>query len=142
MKRSEYLLSLFLMLTVQAAGAQDTGPQQSFDFPRRNSIYVQNHSFMPAIYYDRVIPVSEHFGFIPKLGVESGLGYGSSLVIESSVFFGGNKHYAEIGAGRWLGTYAFTMNYRFAGTKGFLFKLGFAAGGIEFSPAVGLGYSF
>ena len=134
-----YLLFVFLINTMPA---QEPPQKRKFDFPRRNSLYLQNHSIFPTLYYDRVIPISDHFGIIPKLGFEHGLGYGNSITFEPSIFFGGNKNYGEIGVGNWVGTVVFTMNYRYIGKKGLLIKVGFAAGGIKTSPVVGVGYSF
>lgn len=135
-------LLLFFVTLFFIARAQQSDKKTFYDFPRRNSIYVQNLTFYPTIYYDRVIPFGNHFGIIPKFGVVFGMGYGMAVTVEPSVFFGGNKHYGEIGFGRWIGTWAYTLNYRYMGERGLLLKMGFAGGGIDPFPLVGIGYSF
>ena len=128
------------MLLVTVSIAQETPQPRRFDFPRRHSIYLQNYFIIPVLYYDIVIPISAHFGFIPKFGIV-GLGY--AITIEPLIFVGGNKHYLEIGAGYFLGPpVVFIMNYRYMADRGFLFKVGFVAGGLQPLPILGIGYSF
>ncbi len=144
MKARYYIFYMLLVLFVSATFAQEPPQSKRFNFPRRNSIYLQNLNFViyPRLYYDRVIPISNNFGFIPKIGVEHGLGYGNSIIIEPTIFVGGNKHYLEVGAGKWGGTWYYAMNYRYMADRGFLLKLGFAIIGIDLTPMLGIGYSF
>ncbi len=120
-----------------------TQDQRKFDFPRRNSVYLQNLVDFPALYFDRIIPISDHFGVIPKLGI---VGFYGTVCpgFETSIFVGGNKHYGEIGAGKWpdLNVGVIILNYRYIGEKGLLIKVGFTAVDNSLFPAAGIGYSF
>ncbi len=143
MKARYYIFHMLLVLFVSATFAQETSQPRKFDFPKRNSVYIQNHLHYPVISnYDRIIPISNHFGFIPKIGIV-GLGDYLTIKIESSVFFGGNKHFGEIGPGIVLGLnhLLITMNYRYMADSGFLLKVGFATGNIKPYPMLGIGYS-
>jgi hypothetical protein len=144
MNLKTFIPFLFFLFLVNTLTAQETPETRKYDFPRRNSIYLQNHLIFPTLYYDRVFPLGDHFGIIPKIGIEFGLGYGNSLTLEASVFFGGNKHYGEIGIGNWLGAAVIPLNYRYIGKKGLMIKAGyaFAPGEIESAAFVGIGFSF
>jgi hypothetical protein len=137
-----FILFAFLVITLSA---QEPPPKRKFDFPRRNSIYLQNYFIFPSLNYDRVIPFSDHFGVIPKIGIEFGLGYGNNFRGETSIFIGGNKHYGEIGVGIWERTaVVIPLNYRYIGKKGLIIKAGFgiSTGIIKSSLFAGIGYSF
>ncbi|MBS0011220.1 MAG: hypothetical protein KFF49_07410 [Bacteroidales bacterium] len=137
---------VFLVFFVNATSAQETLQNMKYEFPRRNSVYLQNMNIFPTLYYDRVIPISDHFGVIPKVGILYGLGYGNLIILESSIFIGGNKHFGEIGLGMWLDNLSsvpIIANYRYIGKKGLLIKIGYRFADIyENSPIVGIGYSF
>ena len=140
-----YVLFILFVFLVNTMSAQEPPQKRKFDFPRRNSIYLQNYFIFPSLYYDRVIPLSDHFGIIPKIGIEFGLGYGNSLRGETSVFIGGYKHYGEIGVGIWEGTaVVIPVNYRYIGKNGLIIRAGFglSTGIIKSSLFVGIGYSF
>ena len=137
-----YLLLIFFVLLVTSSFAQETSKQKKYDFPRRNSVYLQNFIIFPTLNYDRVIPINNHFGLIPKIG----FGYYDEIVpiFETSFFLGGSKHFGEIGGGYWAFEGAvININYRYMGEKGLLIKVGFSyIPGEEGFPLLGLGYSF
>jgi len=140
------LVKIIVVLVANLTFAQETQQNKKYDFPRRNSVYIQNVVIYPVLYYDRIIPVSAHFGAIPKLGIFSGLGYGNSIIFESSFFIGGNKHYGEFGVGKWLDnsrSLPININYRYIAKKGFLLKSGYRFNDIyDNFFIVGLGYAF
>ena len=142
MKIFNYPLWIFLVFLVNTTFAQESAELKKFDFPRRNSVYVQNFIIVPTINYDRIIPISDNFGLIPKVG----FGYYDEIVpiFETSFFFGSNKHFGEIGGGYWAFEGAvLNINYRYMGKKGLLIKAGFAyIPGEEGFPLFGIGYSF
>lgn len=138
----KYLFLIFFVFLANASFAQESSLQKKYDFPRRNSVYLQNFIIFPTLNYDRVIPINDHFGLIPKVG----FGYYDEimLIFETSFFIGGNKHFGEIGVGYWAfeGT-VINVNYRYMGEKGLLIKAGFSyIPGEEVFPLLGLGYSF
>jgi hypothetical protein len=143
MKLLKLILCTLLFISATTTFSQEASKERKFDFPRRNSIYIQNLIIFPGIYYDRILPLTDKFGLIPKIGFISGLGYGNFVVFEPAIFIGGNKHYIELGAVTSVGVFSFTGNYRYMAKKGFLFKAGGVAGG-PFIPVLflGLGYSF
>jgi len=146
MKAKYLFFQIIVVFLVNATFAQESLQNRKYDFPRRNSVYLQNLLIFPTLYYDRVIPISDHFGIIPKLGILHGLGYGNSLLFEPSVFIGGNKHYGEFGVGMWLdqsGSVPIIINYRYMGKRGLLTKVGYRFADIyKNSLFVGIGYSF
>jgi len=146
MKAKYLFFQVLFMLLLNATFAQDTLQNRKYEFPRRNSIYIQNMTIFPTFYYDRIIPVSDHFGVIPKLGLNYGLGYGNSIIFESSIFIGGNKHFGEFGVGMWIdvsNSFPIIINYRYIGKRGLLIKGGYRFADIyKNSPIVGIGYSF
>jgi hypothetical protein len=143
MRTKTYILCAFFALLGNVTFSQESSQNRKYDFPRRNSIYLQNLVVYPTLYYDRVIPISDHFGIIPKVGYIFGLGYTNALFLEPSIFFGGNKNYGEIGVVFWPQEFnLISLNYRYMGKKGLLLKVG---GLVDYSfmfPFVGIGYSF
>jgi hypothetical protein len=143
MKAETCILCILLLLLGNTTISQESSQNRKYDFPRRNSIYLQNLVVFPVLYYDRIIPISDKFGVIPKLGFMSGLGYGNSLLFESSIFLGGNKHYGEIGVVWWSEAMPVIINYRYMGRKGLLLKVGYQFPGVYKNLiVVGFGYSF
>ena len=142
METKKCLFLILFLFSVNTLFAQKSSQEKKYDFPRRNSVYFQNFIFIPSLNYDRVIPISDHFGLIPKVG----FGYYDNIVpiIETSFFIGGNKHFGEIGGGYWdFEGAVININYRYMGGKGLLMKAGFSyIPGEEGFPVLSLGYSF
>jgi hypothetical protein len=87
----KYILLTFIVLFTSASFAQESSPQRKYDFPLRNSVYLQNFIIFPTLNFDRVIPINDHFGLIPKVG----FGYYDAIepIFEASFFIGGNMHF-------------------------------------------------
>ena len=110
--------------------------------PRKNSIYVQNFIVIPTVNYDRMIPLGNKFGFIPKIG----LSYFDGIIpfFDASIYVGENKHFGELGLQYWaFEGISINTNYRYMARKGFLGKFGLQyIPGEEALPTIALGYSF
>lgn len=142
MKIKKSLSLVLFMILAFTSFAQEYSDEKKYDFPKRNSIYVQNFIIFPTLSYDRVIPIKNNFGVIPKVG----FGYYDIIVpiIESSLFLGGKRHFGELGLGWWAFEGAvINANYRYMGKKGLLIKGGFSyIPGEEGFPLLAIGYSF
>jgi hypothetical protein len=129
----------FIIIMIGTSFGQEKVPNEyKFDFPRRNSIYAESFIFFPAIYYDRLIPVSNDLGF------HVGAGYALGFVLRGNVFFGGSKHFGLLGVNYWdFQGYFIEFGYRYTAKKGFLLKATFQFMPEEEGfPSIGLGYSF
>ena len=62
------LLLILLVFLVNTMFARESSLEKKYDFPKRNSVYFQNFIVVPTFNYDRIVPISEHFGLIPKIG--------------------------------------------------------------------------
>ncbi len=131
---------LFLLFVSSVASGQERAPKKEYklDFPRRNSFYAENFVFFPSVYYDRLIPVGNHFGFLP------GVGYALGFVARGSILAGNKNHMGTLGINYWdFQGYFLTANYRYMGKKGLLIKAGIQyMPGEEAFPTLGFGYSF
>lgn len=134
------LFSILIMLILASDSLCQTidSREYKYDFPRRNSFYAENFIFFPSIYYDRLIPINDHFGFLP------GVGYALGFVVRGSFLAGNKNHMGTLGCNYWdFQGYFLTANYRYMGEKGFLFKIGYQyMPGEEGFPSIGFGYSF
>jgi hypothetical protein len=133
--RIVFVLFLFSITNLTLAQVSDSDKDYEL---RKNSVYAQNFIIFPSLYYDRMIPLSKHFGISPKVGI------GLISSIETTFYYGFNRHFGEIGAGYLISNGVdIILNYRYMGKKGLLFKAGFNyIPGEEAAPLLAIGYSF
>ncbi len=122
--------------------SQDANSQIPSNKNRSNSIYLQNFIIIPTLNYDRVIPLNEDVGIIPKIGI--GVAFTSMPVFDVSFYVKNGKHSIEVGAGYWdFEGSVINGNYRYIGNRGLLIKAGLHyIPGEEAAPIIAIGYSF
>lgn len=113
---------------------------------RRNAVYNED---LLAFSYERLLPVSDKFGFL----IKGGFIIWDPLIplIEGGIISGKNKHFFEVGFGGLLANtsdegydfFTFRAGYRYQATKGFLFKIsGIYSPDNFLLPLIAIGYAF
>lgn len=142
------LIVIPIIFSPQNLYSQENAATESslFDL-RRNSVYNEN---LLAFSYERLLPVSDKFGFLLK----GGFVIWDPLLplIEVGVISGRSKHFFEAGIGALIANtndeegfdfITFRLGYRYQAPKGFLFKASAIYSPDNFIlPLITAGYSF
>jgi len=130
-----------------------------YEIPR-NAIYAESAFLNLSVVYERMFPLTKKVGITAKGGMLIGIFFYHSttnFITESSLLFGGPKHFFEPGCGVQLipdeaPDLLLRLGYRYQANSGFLFKVspifayidskyGFPDGWIVL-PTLGFGYTF
>ena len=127
--------------------------ERKLPFYRKNVICLEVIYFIPGIYYERRIPLSEKAALGLSAGAFGGFYFDGLIAsIESKIVLGGPKHFFDIALGtmaplidffgRKQQTIVGTLSYQYTAKKGFTFKIG--GGLLMYWPIVklGIGYNF
>jgi len=142
------LLVVIPLFTYSQENPSETSDAQTSMFDlRRNAVYNED---ILSFSYERLLPVSEIFGFLLKGGFM--IWNPISPLAEFGIISGGSKHFFEAGIGALLldtsdkegfDFLTFRAGYRYQAPKGFLFKASAIYSPDNFIlPLIAVGYSF